>query len=219
MTFDIFLTRFPSLSQDLFFSELFEFLKKELLRQQCVIGKFLTLPEVTSMLNEKSSFSATDKHADGIILLGKCPSELISPLQNHYHNIVGIDRNPTDFAYDEVICNGTNAAITAMNYLISLGHKKIAYIGDCSYEARYIGYYQSLISHSLPLDYSNIYPTSQTREEGMKTMELILQRDSLPTAIFCANDSTALGVFDCLQRHRKKGYIPSVISIDNILEF
>ena len=45
MTFDIFLTRFPSLSQDLFFSELFEFLKKELLRQQCVIGKFLTLPE------------------------------------------------------------------------------------------------------------------------------------------------------------------------------
>ena len=145
MTFDIFLTRFPSLSQDLFFSELFEFLKKELLRQQCIIGKFLTLPEVTSMLNEKSSFSATDKHADGIILLGKCPSELISPLQNHYHNIVGIDRNPTDFAYDEVICNGTNAAISAMNYLISLGHKKIAYIGDCSYEARYIGYYQSLI--------------------------------------------------------------------------
>ena len=186
MTFDIFLTRFPSLSQDLFFSELFEFLKKELLRQQCVIGKFLTLPEVTSMLNEKSSFSATDKHADGIILLGKCPSELISPLQNHYHNIVGIDRNPTDFAYDEVICNGTNAAITAMNYLISLGHKKIAYIGDCSYEARYIGYYQSLISHSLPLDYSN--------------------------------DSTALGVFDCLRHRRKKGYVPSIISIDNIRE-
>ncbi len=218
LIFDIFLTRFPSLSQDLFFSELFDSLKKELLHQQCVPGKFFTLPEVTSMIKEKSSFSATDKHADGIILLGKCPSELISPLQNHYHNIVGIDRNPTDFAYDEVICNGTNAAITAMNYLISLGHKKIAYIGDCSYEARYIGYYQSLIAHNLPLDYSNIYPTSQTREEGMKTMELILQRDSLPTAIFCANDSTALGVFDCLRHRRKKGYIPSIISIDNIRE-
>ena len=120
--------------------------------------------------------------------------------------------------FRSVICSGTTAAVTAMNYLISLGHKKIAYIGDCSYEARYIGYYQSLISHNLPLDYSNIYPTSQTREEGMKTMELILQREELPSAIFCANDSTALGVFDCLQRHRKKGYIPSVISIDNILE-
>lgn len=217
-TFDIFLTRFPSLSQDLFFKELFESLKKELLRQQCVPGQFLTLPKVTSMIKEKSSFSATDAHADGIILLGKCPSELISTLQNHYHNIVGIDRNPTNFDYDEVICSGTTAAVTAMNYLISLGHKKIAYIGDCSYEARYIGYYQSLIAHNLPLDYSNIYPTSQTREEGMKTMELILQRDNLPSAIFCANDSTALGVFDCLQHRRKKGYIPSVISIDNIRE-
>ena len=121
------------------------------------------------MLNEKSSFSATDKHADGIILLGKCPSELISPLQNHYHNIVGIDRNPTDFAYDEVICNGTNAAITAMNYLISLGHKKIRLHRDCSYEARYIGYYQSLISHSLPLDYSNYLsnkPDPRGRDEN-----------------------------------------------------
>lgn len=124
LTFDIFLTRFPSLSQDLFFSELFESLKKELLRQQCVPGKFLTLPEVTSMLKEKSSFSVTDTHADGIILLGKCPAELISTLQNHYHNIVGIDRNPTNFDYDEVICSGTTAAVTAMNYLISLGHKK-----------------------------------------------------------------------------------------------
>lgn len=61
-------------------------------------------PEVTSMLKEKSSFSVTDTHADGIILLGKCPAELISTLQNHYHNIVGIDRNPTNFDYDEVIC-------------------------------------------------------------------------------------------------------------------
>ena len=52
----------------------------------------------------------------------------------------------------------------------------------------------------------------------MKTMELILQRDSLPTAIFCANDSTALGVFDCLRHRRKKGYVPSIISIDNIRE-
>lgn len=76
------------------------------------------------MLKEKSSFSVTDTHADGIILLGKCPAELISTLQNHYHNIVGIDRNPTNFDYDEVICSGTTAAVTAMNYLISLGHKK-----------------------------------------------------------------------------------------------
>lgn len=216
--FDIFLTRFPSLDQDLFFRELYDALKKELLKQRCLLGRLLTVPDITTMMNASAPFAGSTPHADGLILLGKCPSELISPLKNYYHHLVGIDRNPTDFDYDEVVCSGTAAAVTAMNYLISLGHKKIAYIGDCSYEARYIGYYQSLINHNLPLDYSNIYPTSQTRQEGMQMMQVILQKNELPSAIFCANDSTALGVFDCLKKHRKRGYIPSVISIDNIQE-
>lgn len=214
--FDIFLTRFPSLDQDLFFRELYDALKKELLKQRCLLGRLLTVPDITTMMQASTPFSEDSSRADGLILLGKCPSELISPLKNYYHHLVGIDRNPTDFDYDEVVCSGTDAAVTAMDYLISLGHKKIAYIGDCSYEARYIGYYQSLINHNLPLDYSNIYPTSQTRQEGMQMMQVILQKKELPSAIFCANDSTALGVFDCLKTHRRKGYIPSVISIDNI---
>lgn len=216
--FDIFLTRFPSLNQDLFFSELYDALKRELLKQGCLLGNFLTLPDVTTKIQNRTSFSNQSVQADGLILLGKCPSELIAPLQATYHHLVGIDRNPTDFDYDEVVCSGTDAAVTAINYLVSLGHKKIAYIGDCSYEARYVGYYQSLIAHNLPLDYSNIYPTSQTRQEGMQMMQVILQKEDLPSAIFCANDSTALGVFDCLKKHRRKGYIPSVISIDNIRE-
>lgn len=216
--FDIFLTRFPSLTQDLFFSELLESLKKELLTQHCLPGRLLTLPDITSLLQEKTVFSPKESRANGLILFGKCPRELIAPLQKHYQFLVGIDRNPTDFDYDEVICNGMTAASMAMDYLISLGHKKIAYIGDCSYEARYIGYYQSLISRNLPLDYSNVYPTSQTRQEGKQIMETILQKDKLPSAIFCANDSTALGVFDALRQHHKKGYVPSIISIDNIRE-
>lgn len=216
--FDIFLTRFPSLNQDLFFSELYDALKRELLKQNCLLGNLLTLPDVTTQIQNRTSFSNPSPQADGLIVLGKCPSELITPLQAAYHHLVGIDRNPTDFDYDEVVCSGTDAAVTAINYLVSLGHKKIAYIGDCSYEARYVGYYQSLIAHNLPLDYSNIYPTSQTRQEGMQMMQVILQKEDLPSAIFCANDSTALGVFDCLKKHRRKGYIPSVISIDNIRE-
>ena len=49
-------------------------------------------------------------------------------------------------------------------------------------------------------------------------MNLILEKKERPTAIFCANDSTALGVLDALKAHRGKGYIPSIISIDNIRE-
>ena len=235
---DIFLTRFDSLDKDPFFRELYVYIQDELQKNGCLLAEMLStvdilhtnadssshiIPYKTPQLveNEKNSHTPayiSRKSNTGLIILGKCPPELIAFAKKRYSYITGIDRNPTNYEYDEVICSGESAAKTAVEYLISLGHKKIAYIGDCSYEARYIGYYQSLISHSLPLDYSNIYPTSQTREEGMKTMELILQRDSLPTAIFCANDSTALGVFDCLRHRRKKGYVPSIISIDNIRE-
>ncbi len=216
---DVFLTRFQSLESDLFFKELYDALLEELLANGCHLGRLLTLPDMTQRRLNLTPLSArASAGASGLILLGKCPAELIPFLKSQYQALVGIDRNPTNFDYDEVICNGTDAAATAMDYLISLGHKKIAYIGDCSYEARYIGYYQSLISHKLPLDHGNIYPTSQTREEGRQMMKTILKKDSRPSAIFCANDSTALGVLETLRKSRQKKYLPSVIAIDNIRE-
>lgn len=168
--------------------------------------------------NETTSSTPLIPHKEntGLIILGKCPSKIIPILQKRYYYIAGIDRNPTNYEYDEVVCNGTTAAEKAIEYLITLGHKNIAYIGDCTYESRYIGYYQTLLSHKLPLNHTNVHPTNQTQEEGYHTMLSIIQMKEKPTAIFCANDSTALGVLKALKQNRKKGYIPSVISIDNI---
>lgn len=92
----------------------------------------------------------------------------------------------------------------------------IAFIGDCSYESRYIGYYQTLIKHRIPLNHSNVHPTNQTREAGYETMVSIMNAKERPTAIFCANDTTALGVMQALKENKKRGYVPSIISIDNI---
>lgn len=232
---DIFLTRFESMDEDMFFLELFQHIKEELLRTECLLGDLLHSVDILNLGNQpnesenipyKSTFRNPDKapgssiitrkENTGLIILGKCPSKLIPILRKRYQCIAGIDRNPTDYEYDEVICNGTTAAEKAVEYLISLGHKNIAYIGDCIYEARYIGYYQALLSHKLPLNHTNVYPTRQTQKEGYQTMLSIMQETEKPTAIFCANDSTALGVLQALKQHKKKGYLPSVISIDNI---
>lgn len=152
----------------------------------------------------------------GLLILGKCPPELVPIVKKRYSFLVGIDRNPTEYEFDEVVCNGQAAAELAVEHLIRLGHENIAYIGDCTYETRYIGYYQALINHKISLNYENIYPTDQTQEQGFHTMTALLSSSRRPTAIFCANDSTALGVLDALKRHKKKGYFPSIISIDNI---
>ncbi len=226
---DILLTRFDSLDKDAFFLELFQHIKEELISEGCLLGDIIRSVDVLNLMHPlgkggnlpqqspvNNLAKITIKKNTGLIILGKCQSNMIPILRRRYSCIAGIDRNPTNYQYDEVICNGTTAAEKAMEYLISLGHKNIAYIGDCTYEARYIGYYQALLNHKLPLNHANIHPTNQTQEEGFHTMLSILSGTHLPTAIFCANDSTALGVLQAWKKHKKKGYLPSIISIDNI---
>ena len=101
-----------------------------------------------------------------------------------------MSRNPTDYLYDEVFCDGSAAAMKAVEYLISLGHRHIAYIGDCNFESRYIGYYQALLVHKIPLNYQNIHPSRQTLQEGYDIMCSILRSGaSFPSAIFCTVDT------------------------------
>ncbi len=236
-TVDIFLTRFDSMDKDPFFRELFQCVQEELFSQGCLLGEILSSSDITSLTGSHTKAETvpyrsssrvlreiqgnplaliTRKAETGLIILGKCPSELVPILKKRYAYISGIDRNPTDYEYDEVICSGLAAAEKAVEYLISLGHRKIAYIGDCTYESRYIGYYQALLNHKIPLDYIHIHPSSQTMDEGFQIMNSILASPGKPSAIFCANDCTAIGVLKALKKTKKRGYLPSIISIDNI---
>lgn len=124
-----------------------------------------------------------------------------------------------NFDVDEVVCDGKKAAETAMKHLILLGHRNIAYIGDCSYESRYIGYCNSLINNNIPINYEWIKQTDQTGEAGSIAFEELLEKSDSFSAVFCANDVTAISVLDILRKKRRqvKRKI-SVISIDNIEE-
>lgn len=123
---------------------------------------------------------------------------------------------------DEIVCSGSHAAVLAVEYLIELGHKNIAYIGDCNTESRYMGYYECLLSHKIPLTYDYIIPTNQTKEDGYRAFYEILAKAKRPSAVFCANDVTALGFLsamkECNGRKKKQTYRPAVISIDDIEE-
>lgn len=155
---------------------------------------------------------------DGVIILGRCSNDFLNSLKKYTRNIVGIDRNPTDYKIDEIICNGKTAATKAMEYLLSLGHQKIGYIGDCSSESRYIGYCETLINRNIPLNYHYIRSTNQTYESGYQAMQELLQQDM--TAVLCANDISALGALNAIRessvQNNKAAKKISIISIDNI---
>ncbi|MCD8133637.1 MAG: LacI family transcriptional regulator [Clostridiales bacterium] len=208
----IVLARINSLEKDLFFSELFRNLEVELMKQKTLIDHVIYADE---------SFSQNLSGSDGVIILGRCSQKLLTHITGQNKNVVAIWRNPMNFNVDEVICDGKKAAELAMRHLLSCGHRKIAYIGDCSYESRYIGYCNMMIQNSIPMDYSLIKQTDQTKEEAQTALyELLEQKSSGKsdfTAILCANDSTAIRILELLRREKKKiRESISVISIDNV---
>lgn len=214
---DILLARYDSLDKDPFFSELFRCIETELHKTNCSIGQIWNVSDITS-----DKYKSQQTKGNGLIILGKCPFEIVDTMVHQFSGIIAIDRNPMDYKIDEVICNGSKAAFMAIDYLIGLGHTKIAYIGDCNMEARYMGYYECLSSHNIPLTYDYIIPTNQTKGDGYRAFHEIKSNDKLPTAVFCANDITAIGFLSAMKesngRKRKQIYTPAVISIDDIWE-
>ena len=98
---------------------------------------------------------AKQKH-DGLILIGKCSQKGLKSLKRYEKNLISINRNSTTYEVDEVLCDGRKIALTAVNYLISCGHQKIGYVGDCHNETRYIGYQEALVHHGIAPDIDDV---------------------------------------------------------------
>jgi DNA-binding LacI/PurR family transcriptional regulator len=113
------------------------------------------------------------------------------------------------------------AMYNGAEYLITLGHRKIYYIGsDASIIAnhkRLDGFLAAVKANNLPLQDCKTFNAPVNRAGGYSaTMEIIASRD-LPTAIIAANDNVAFGVMEACQEKGIK--IPedvSLLGFDNI---
>ena len=103
----------------------------------------------------------------------------------------------------------------AVNYLISLGHKKIAHIaGDTitqSAALRLEGYQEALSENKIKENPEYIIKTDYSRGEARQAAEKLLLLKDAPTAIFIASDSMALEVIAVIMEKGKK--VPEDISV------
>lgn len=159
-----------------------------------------------------------EQKSEGLVIIGKCNEEVIKRLSGFYKSIVSVNRNSTNYKVDEVICDGRRIATVAVEYLISLGHRKIGYVGDCHNESRYKGYQETLFKYNIEMDINNVIETGHTEAQGYQVMERLIQRENPPTAIYCANDMIAVGMLKCLSRYKNRYYVPSIIASDDIEE-
>ena len=93
----------------------------------------------------------------------------------------------------------------ALEYLISLGHRRIAGIfGPVSFfhraQMRLNAYMGVMQKYGLDIDPELVSENRPTIEDGKKRMEYLLHLKNPPSAVFCTNDLQAVGVYDTIKR-------------------
>lgn len=222
----ILITRTDSAHIDPFFDELLRVIETEMHKNNCILSKVYYRSLFSSekrcqreALNHmiESMHDELNGHSDGLIIIGKCAKSALALFQKVYGNVVCVSRNSSNGQAEEVICDGKQIASIAVEHLIELGHTSIGYIGQCRDEARYKGFQETMQKHNLQLLPEFIVETDQTEAGGYEAVEEFLKLEDYPTAIYCCNDITAVGVLKNLAK-RKNVYKPSVISSDDIDE-
>ncbi len=120
-----------------------------------------------------------------------------------------------------VSTDNLSGARWAVEHLVQLGHRRIAYIANRrshrSNSYRLQSYQQVLAANGIPVDEDLIIEGDGTLRGGSVAAQILLSRSQPPTAVFCFNDMTAIGVLSGLQQARIR--VPeemSVVGFDDV---
>ncbi|MDJ0656892.1 MAG: LacI family DNA-binding transcriptional regulator [Xanthomonadales bacterium] len=146
--------------------------------------------------------------ADGIILLGYGDYTRFGPkikglIDADAHFVIWgppIEERPTS-------CLGSdnlNGARTAVEHLIGLGRRNIAFVGDThagypEFLARYQGYQQALEAADLPVDPELQVDGDNQESCGQNAVNQLLDNGKKFDAVFAASDLIAIGALQALQ--------------------
>ena len=123
---------------------------------------------------------------------------------------------PLPAATATVIVDATPGIAAAVDHLVALGHRRIAFVGTddphIANRSRLNHFRAALARHALelPAEYL-LLGADYTLETGEALMRSLLARSPLPTALFAASDFHALGVLRA--SHAARLWVPDAISI------
>lgn len=137
-----------------------------------------------------------EESVDGIIYAGEIPQDFLKQVQQLAIPLVVV--NAAVEGVEHVMCDNFESSYKAVNYLIGLGHQKIACIGCIdetvsSIEERVDGYRQALRDAEIAFDERFFDRGNTTMEDGYRVVKKFLSYPDRPTAIFGTTDEMAVG--------------------------
>ncbi|GHO93052.1 LacI family transcriptional regulator [Reticulibacter mediterranei] len=164
-----------------------------------------------------------DMRLGGILLVGPTEPEVVKIIQMAKLPLVLVDNYVPRISVDAVLCDNFEGGREAVEYLINSGHRQIAFIGGPTLqgprpinqiypiERRAAGYRTALLDAGIPVRYELYESGDLTSEGGYQACQRLLAKNIPCTAIFCANDSTAIGVLKALHDAGKS--VPEDVSL------
>jgi len=153
---------------------------------------------------------------DGVIV--------VTPVATNFSTaapVVAIDPNNESPECPAVLATNWKGAMQAMEYLVGLGHSRIGHITGrlelVSAMRRLQGYKDELTAAGIPIDEELIRVGDYTTETAVGCTRMLLGLQNPPTAIFAANDMSAMGVYIAAKETGVR--IPedlSVVGFDNL---
>lgn len=164
-------------------------------------------------------------NADGMIIspaIGSTP-EQFKAATVEIPPIVFLSRTIPELGFDHVVSEDYQSSRLAMNRLLSLGHRKIAFVGGHTsiscFQEMLRAYKDALQDASIAFDERLVRPCVPIRKEGFDAARWISCLVPRPTAAVAYNDLVGLGLFFGLPR---EGLFPgknfALISHDDIEE-
>ncbi len=171
-------------------------------------------------LEEAAVHAALERNVEGIIFATMYHRAVQLPEAAFQLPLVLVDCFARDRPVRSVVPDEVRGGFAATRLLLEKGHRRIAMINaDPKYPAasgRLAGYQQALAGCGLTVETSLIRTGGWWQDDGYEHALALLERTPVPTAIFCASDRIAMGVYDAL---KEKGLrIPddlSVVGFDN----
>ncbi len=186
-------------------------------------GCFSMLEVVTTQMENQILLPKllTENKTDGIIIIGALSEKFIQKvLKESTVPVMFMDYMDKKQKYDSVIPDSFYGGYYMTNYLIGMGHRKVAYVGKPgrtgSITDRFLGYIKALVENGI--EYRDDWVIDDRDGKTMidEERKLILPKE-MPTAFFCNCDLTA-GIL--IKKLAKAGYrVPEDISVAGYDDF
>jgi len=177
-----------------------------------------------SAINELENIKSLENNmVDGIILSITSETsnfDYLRKMNGEGFPLVMFNRVATEIDASQVVFDDYKWAFFATEHLIYQGYKKIFHFSGPKAlrlsRNRMQGFTDALKKHKIPVRPDMIIETGFTISDGERVMQEHIDSQNLPEAIFCVNDTTAIGV---MKKLKQNGFrIPADVALVGFTE-